>query len=576
VKARISILSFLFLVLIFSCKSITQSDAQSSSSVVVPEIDTQMNQITEPEEIVEVVDTSGIDEELPPGSIYAEDDLSEALEDEIEETVAEVEQPESIEIEEAEEIPEEPEIEEMPEIAEAPVQEEAQELPIQAVEESVPLPTPEPPPIEPQVVQPPAPVAPPPTPPPLQPPVQSQVPVQPPAPPPTPPVQTPPATPPPAAPVQPPVVQPTPTPPQPPVVQPPVQQPTQVQPSPPAQSQVQEQTTPREPPVPPPFLGPAEPERPPPVRQEVPPPVPPELPSPPRNDTPETPIVFSRVVRMTLGQILEVPFRGTGWVYQGELGNRRGISYDSTRTDTERGVTLGQSIIFRAEAAGTFILRFYRRDYIQDYIINDYVQVIVGEANDSGRGRTGTVIDRGRVVAEPRWPSIPEATGSSSSETVSPSTGATSGATAVTGATAAVGTTAETQRSDAVQAVEPAGPGVSSSTPATSAPSQTAASPPAEVLLPEEYVRRAKQEFDAGRVEQALAIIDQMKQSYPSGTDEAWWLLGQLYEANSPVRDIRQSLECYRTLVNEYPQSNRIDDARRRIAYLERYYLNIR
>jgi outer membrane protein assembly factor BamD (BamD/ComL family) len=111
---------------------------------------------------------------------------------------------------------------------------------------------------------------------------------------------------------------------------------------------------------------------------------------------------------------------------------------------------------------------------------------------------------------------------------------------------------------------------VSGSTP-SAAPSQADASP-----SPEEYVRQAKQEFDAGRVEQALAILEPMRQRYPSGTDEAWWLLGQLYEANSPARDIRLSLEYYRRLVNEYPQSNRVDDARRRIAYLERYYFNIR
>jgi len=594
VKARIPILSFFLLALILSCKSITQSGDQGSSLVVVPETETLLSQNQELGEIPDVVNTSGIDEEIPHGSgIDAEDNFAEALEEESEETLAEIEQPESTKIEEAEVIPEESEIEKMPEIAGAPIQEEEQEGPIEVKEERASLPSPEPAPIEPQIVQQPAPAEPPP-PPPVQLPVQSQVPVQPAVPPTTlqvqPPVQSQvpvqPAVPPTTPQVQPPVqsqvpVQPA-VPPTTPQVQPPVQSQVPVQPAvppttpqvqPPVQSQVPERTTTRDPPPPPPFLVPAEPERPPPVRQEVPPPVLPELPSLPRNETPETPIVFSRVVRMTVGQILEVPFRGTGWVYQGELGNRRGISYDSTRTDTERTVSLGQSIIFRAEAVGTYILRFYRRDYIQDYIINDYVQVIVGEADDSGRGRTGAVIDRGRVVAEPRWPSIPETAGSTS-ETVSPPTGATAAGASTTGAP--VGTTADSQRSDAVQAAELTGPTVSGSAPATSAPSQAAASPPAEVVPPEEYVRQAKQEFDAGHVEQALVIIEQMRQRYPSGTDEAWWLLGQLYEANSPARDIRQSLECYRTLVNEYPQSNRIDDARRRIAYLERYYLNIR
>ena len=67
-----------------------------------------------------------------------------------------------------------------------------------------------------------------------------------------------------------------------------------------------------------------------------------------------------------------------------------------------------------------------------------------------------------------------------------------------------------------------------------------------------------------------------MIQHYPSGTDEAWWLFGQVFEANSPSRDIRLALEYYRRLIREYPQSSRVRDAQRRIAFLERFFFNIR
>jgi hypothetical protein len=342
------------------------------------------------------------------------------------------------------------------------------------------------------------------------------------------------------------------------------------------QSQVPERTVPRDPPLPPPFLGPAEPERTPPGRQETFTPAQPELPSLPQGEIIGDQIAFSRVVRLTVGQILEIPFRGTGWVYLGELGNRRGINYESRRLDIENGISFGQSFIFRAEIAGTYILKFYRQDFIQDYIINDYVQVIVGEADDSGRNRQGSITDRGRVVAEPRWPLVPEPAGSTSetapSQAAAGTVAGTATGTAVVTETA-TGATAEPtpQRLDSASAAEPAGRST-----APAAPAQAAASPFPEGTLPEEYARQAKQEYDAGRVEQALAILELMKQRYPFGTEEAWWLLGQLYESNSPARDIRLSLEYYRRLVNEYPQSNRVDDARRRIAYLERYYFNIR
>jgi outer membrane protein assembly factor BamD (BamD/ComL family) len=94
-------------------------------------------------------------------------------------------------------------------------------------------------------------------------------------------------------------------------------------------------------------------------------------------------------------------------------------------------------------------------------------------------------------------------------------------------------------------------------------------------ILPSGYLERARQEFDAGRVATAISVLDQFRERYPSGSDEAWWLYGQFYEANTPYRDIRTSLDYYRRLVREYPQSSRYNEARRRIAYLERYYINI-
>ena len=99
---------------------------------------------------------------------------------------------------------------------------------------------------------------------------------------------------------------------------------------------------------------------------------------------------------------------------------------------------------------------------------------------------------------------------------------------------------------------------------------------PVPVESPAEFVNRARQEFDAGRIVQALTILDNMMQHYPNGNDEALWLYGQLLEANSPSRDVGQALEHYRRLVREFPQSRRIPEARRRIAYLERFFFNIR
>jgi hypothetical protein len=215
----------------------------------------------------------------------------------------------------------------------------------------------------------------------------------------------------------------------------------------------------------------------------------------------------------------------------------------------------GQSFIFGVDRAGTYILRFYKQDFIQDYIINDYVQVIAGE-RDENSWRAGD-----RVIAEPRWPPAADTvTQAPVTETERPVT-----------PTQAAPPVTVTETAPAATAPEETPPTTAPATPVTPL-SQPA--PPVE--SPAEYIRRARAEFDAGRIEPALSILDTMRQNYPGGTDEAWWLYGQLLEANSPSRDIRTAMEYYRRLVNEFPFSDLVEEGRRRIAYLERYYFNIR
>ena len=308
----------------------------------------------------------------------------------------------------------------------------------------------------------------------------------------------------------------------------------------------------------------------------------------------EPPIVFSRVVRATVGQLVEIPFRGTGWVYLGEISALRGIVYDSRRLDPE-----GQSFIFRTEAAGTYALKFYRQDFIRDFILNDYVQVIVGEAPETAAtGWFNPPIDRGRVTAEPRWPSSLEeamirrgtAAAATPAETKGAdrdSAGTGTNGTGSTGTVVSPPVQAPTPGSNTAtppaavpeQAPPLAAPNVGQTSPAT--PSSAVPEPvPADLppplnLSPDEYLKKAKEEFDAGKVAAAIFLLDQFSLAYPSGSDEAWWLYGQFYEASSPSRNILTALDYYRRLIREYPQSSRVNDARRRIAYLERFYINI-
>jgi hypothetical protein len=343
---------------------------------------------------------------------------------------------------------------------------------------------------------------------------------------------------------------------------------------------------------------------PPPVKEDPPviaqePPTPssavPELPNPTPAITgsQEDELVFSRTVRATVGQLVVVPFRGTGWVYLGEAGAQRGIVYDSRRLDTE-----GQDFIFRTEATGEYALKFYRQDFIRDFILNDYVRVIVGEPPETaGTGWFGPSVDRGRVIAEPRWPTSLAEAQALRADTRSSRIDAPAETSAVPPPAVAVQPPASPPT---VPVVPPApsvppppttpppvapSPPTAAPSPPTVAPSAPAApvnpsslQPPAVPppdIDPESHLKKAREEFGAGHVASAISLLDQLRVYYPLETDEMLWLYGQFYEANSPSRNILTSLNYYNRLMQEYPQSSRYDDAHRRVAYLQRYYINI-
>jgi len=318
-------------------------------------------------------------------------------------------------------------------------------------------------------------------------------------------------------------------------------------------------------------------------------------------------IIFSRIVRATVGQIVEIPFRGNGWVYLGELTSQRGIVYSSRRNDSD-----GQNFIFTLEEAGTYALKFYRQDFIRDFIINDHVQIVAGEAPSAGAGWFNPPADRGRVVAQPRWPSQVEETQIrsgirpasepvvTSADAESAKETASASSTAPQQKTVSAQETRAPQRTTPARETNPADRTPSQNTPASSAAGgqtavtqNTQAGQPAsataaeqrggespsmekpEKLAPEALLKKAKETFDGGNIAAAIALLEQFVTDYPGGSDEVYWQLGQCYEANSPSRNILSSLDYYRRLTNEYPQSGRFNDARRRIAYLERYYINI-
>jgi hypothetical protein len=83
----------------------------------------------------------------------------------------------------------------------------------------------------------------------------------------------------------------------------------------------------------------------------------------------------------------------------------------------------------------------------------------------------------------------------------------------------------------------------------------------------------AKTAFQSADFSKAAELVEQVLTA--AINDKALFLKGQIYEAKSPVRDIRLSLNAYQQLVDTFPFSPLHSDAQKRITYLKRFYFTI-
>ncbi|MBR4374575.1 MAG: hypothetical protein IKP49_09470 [Treponema sp.] len=87
---------------------------------------------------------------------------------------------------------------------------------------------------------------------------------------------------------------------------------------------------------------------------------------------------------------------------------------------------------------------------------------------------------------------------------------------------------------------------------------------------------RAKKAYAEKRYSDALDLAQQYLEISVNDTDEVLYLLGQIWEAESSVKNIKFSINSYDALIKNYPMSNLWRKANQRLVYLKRFYVDIR
>jgi len=96
--------------------------------------------------------------------------------------------------------------------------------------------------------------------------------------------------------------------------------------------------------------------------------------------------------------------------------------------------------------------------------------------------------------------------------------------------------------------------------------------------IEEDLMHLIHYEIDHGEPALTYKLLTEYVSGFPEGVflDEVYFLFGQLFEGESPYRDLEKSREYYLRVDEEFPISNFSEEARERVKYLERYFFYIR
>ena len=293
---------------------------------------------------------------------------------------------------------------------------------------------------------------------------------------------------------------------------------------------------------------------------------------------PEIVIVPSRSVTLKKGETLVITYPGNGWIYMGSTSEYNNLASRGRKL----GTTDTKYTLF-AKESGTQIHHFYKVDNLTGEYIDDYIEVTVLDK----KGKSSTVVnapDYAEVV--PKKPETP-AKAKPKPEPVKQ--------TEENQAEAEKPAAVEKPESDKKPAATEKPVPQNKQTPKpVSEPEQTQEAEEEDSVIEidtEEAVIVIDEEDNSSEleplIENARTLVSSKKydDAYPAliqylelstdNRDEALFLLGQILESNSKYRDIKQSVETYQTLCDNYPASKYWDKANKRIVYLKRFYINI-
>ena len=294
-------------------------------------------------------------------------------------------------------------------------------------------------------------------------------------------------------------------------------------------------------------------------------------------------IMPSRSVTLKRGENLEVVYPGSGWIYMGSLSEYNNLA--------SRGRKLGATdtkYTLLAKEAGTQIHHFYKVDNLTGEYIDDYLEVIVLDKKGSSK----------TTVTAPEYQAfIPPKAERPAKASVSEKDNSTEVVTTIIENTEASEKSETESDSPVIEqttgrtlVTEDLSNEVSTNSISTASDDTFASSLDDVISIDEDYSEYSQENnlqnaidtnsllenaiilYNDKKYQEANLLLSEFFEYSTDRIDEGLFLQGQIYEAESPVKDIKKSIENYEALIKNYPSSVYWNDANKRIKYLRRFY----
>ena len=244
----------------------------------------------------------------------------------------------------------------------------------------------------------------------------------------------------------------------------------------------------------------------------------------------------SREVTLAKNQFLDVSYPGSGWVYLGELDGKKNLLFFGRKLSEEEVL-----FSFTPREEGTSILHFYKNDILNHSYIDDYLLVTV----------QGNAISKTERITAPSYanlvPAKPNAKNESTKNEIAPITKITDAK------------ELENSKNEIANVTEP----IESSI---------------EIFSdkPDDLLAQAKKAYNDKKYANALSLVNEFLKNARQKLDEGFFLKGQTLEAKSAVQDIKNAIENYQKIIDDFPKSALWESARKRLIFLKRMYVDIR